>query len=41
MKYIIDPSNPELYSFDGWIHIKEPATSGIEKLITELEKDHG
>lgn len=41
MKYIIDPSSPELYSFDGWIHIKEPATSGIEKLITELEKDHG
>lgn len=40
-KYIIDPSNPELYSFDGWTHIKEPATSGIEKLITELEKDHG
>ncbi|MEP5943102.1 MAG: Sir2 family NAD-dependent protein deacetylase, partial [Balneola sp.] len=40
-KYIIDPSAPELYSFDGWRHIKEPATSGIEKLITELEKDHG
>ncbi len=40
-KYIIDPSNPELYSFEGWTHIKEPATSGIEKLIIELEKDYG
>ncbi|MBO6620241.1 MAG: NAD-dependent deacylase [Balneola sp.] len=40
-KYIIDPSNPELFSFYGWTHIKERATSGIEKLITELEKEHG
>jgi NAD-dependent deacetylase len=40
-KYIIDPSSPELYSFDGWRHIKETATSGIKKLITELEKEHG
>ena len=40
-KYIIDPSNPELYTFEGWLHIKDKATTGIEKLITELEKEHG
>ena len=36
-KYIIDPSNPELYSFEGWNHIKETATIGIEKLIKDLK----
>jgi len=39
-KYIIDPSTPELYSFDGWIHIKETATSGIAKLIEDLEEKY-
>lgn len=39
-KYIIDPSNPELYSFDGWNHIKKKATEGITKLIKELSKDN-
>jgi len=36
-RYIIDPSNPELYSFEGWNHIKETATVGIEKLIKDLK----
>jgi NAD-dependent deacetylase len=36
-KYIIDPSSPELYSFEGWNHIKETATVGIEKLIKDLK----
>lgn len=35
-KYIIDPSHPEMFSFEGWHHIKETATLGIEKLIKDL-----
>ncbi len=35
-KYIIDPATPELYSYKGWKHFKEPATTGIERLINEL-----
>lgn len=31
-KFIIDPSTPELFSFDDWQHIKEKATIGVEKL---------
>lgn len=40
-KYIIDPSNPELFSFEGWNHIKETATSGISKLIQDLNTYYG
>jgi len=40
-RYIIDPSMPELYSFDGWNHIKKTATEGIKKLIQELEENYG
>jgi len=35
-KYIIDPSNPELFSFEDWKHIKEKATLGVEELIMDL-----
>lgn len=31
-KYIIDPSTPELFSYDGWIHFQEKATIGMPKL---------
>lgn len=31
-KFIIDPSTPELFSFDDWQHIKEKATTGVDKL---------
>jgi NAD-dependent deacetylase len=41
LKFIIDPSMPELYSFDGWNHIKKTATEGIKKLIQELEENYG
>lgn len=41
MKYIIDPSIPEHFLFEGWTHIKETATSGISKLIQDLNKYHG
>ncbi|MEP1304757.1 MAG: Sir2 family NAD-dependent protein deacetylase [Balneola sp.] len=40
-KYLIDPSNPELFSFEGWNHIKETATSGISKLIQDLNTYYG
>ncbi len=39
-KFIVDPSVPELYSFEGWEHFKEPATTGIEKLKIHLEKNY-
>lgn len=39
-KFIVDPSVPELYSFDGWEHFKEPATTGMEKLKVHLEKNY-
>lgn len=39
-KFIVDPSNPELYSFEGWKHYKENATTGIKKLKEELIKNY-
>lgn len=36
MKYIIDPSTPDLHSFDNWKHYKETATKGMEKLTKDL-----
>lgn len=39
-KFIVDPSMPELQSFEGWEHFKEPATTGIEKLKIHLEKNY-
>lgn len=35
-KYIIDPSNTELKSDKKWIHFKERATIGMEKLTKDL-----
>lgn len=35
-KYIIDPATPELRTFTGWEHIKEPAAKGAPKLVQEL-----
>ncbi|MDX1592342.1 MAG: NAD-dependent deacylase [Balneolaceae bacterium] len=35
-RYIVDPSVPELYSFDGWKHIREKAETGMSKLSKEL-----
>lgn len=36
-RYIIDPNMPALYDYEGWKHIKEPATSGVLKLIKKLK----
>ncbi len=40
LKFIVDPSDPELYSFKGWKHLKENATTGIEKLKSELIENY-
>jgi NAD-dependent deacetylase len=41
-KYIVDPSTPELYSFNNWIHIKEKAVKGMPSLTKKiLENQNG
>ena len=35
-KYIIDPKNPELKSYDNWVHIKKFATEGVFELFEIL-----
>ncbi|MDX1640031.1 MAG: NAD-dependent deacylase [Balneolaceae bacterium] len=35
-RYIIDPSVPELYDYDGWNHIQKPAAEGMPELEQEL-----
>ncbi len=40
-KFIIDPSTPELNSFEGWEHFKTNATEGIQLLTEHLKKDYG
>jgi NAD-dependent deacetylase len=35
-KYIIDPKNPELKSYDNWVHIKKFATEGVIELFEIL-----
>ena len=35
-KYIVDPSMPELYSFDGWTHIRKKAEEGMSELTKQL-----
>lgn len=35
-KYIIDPKNPELKSYDNWVHIKKFATEGVMELFELL-----
>ncbi|WP_428235986.1 SIR2 family NAD-dependent protein deacylase [Gracilimonas sp.] len=39
-KYIIDPSDPQLYDFDGWEHYKENAGTGVKKLADKLIKEY-
>lgn len=38
-KYIIDPSNPQLYDSAGWEHYKENAGTGVKKLADKLIKE--
>lgn len=37
-KYIIDPSVPELLSYDGWFHIQKKATEGVKELTRTLKE---
>lgn len=36
-KYIVDPSTPDVHGYSEWIHIKEPAETGVVKLKEKLE----
>jgi NAD-dependent deacetylase len=38
-KAIVDPSTPELRSFDDWEHFKEKAAKGTPELVNKLIKD--
>ena len=37
-KYIIDPSVPELFTYDGWSHIRKKAAEGMPELSKKLSK---
>lgn len=40
LKFIIDPSDPQLYDFEEWTHFKENAGSGVQKLADKLKKEY-
>lgn len=37
-KYIIDPSTPELFGLNEWVHIKEKAVAGTQRLLNILSR---
>ncbi len=39
-RYIVDPSTPELYSFNNWHHIKETAAKGVPELKKTLIENY-
>ena len=39
-RYIVDPSTPELYSFNNWYHIKETAAKGVPELKKTLIENY-
>ncbi|MEX0662786.1 MAG: Sir2 family NAD-dependent protein deacetylase [Balneolaceae bacterium] len=39
-KFIVDPSTPDIYGYEDWIHIKEPAKTGMVKLKEKLIKEY-
>lgn len=39
-KFIVDPSTPEIYAYEEWTHIKEPAKTGMIKLKEKLIKEY-
>lgn len=39
-KYIVDPSDPQLYDTRGWDHFKENAGTGVRKLADKLIKEN-
>lgn len=40
LKFIVDPSNPDMYGYKKWNHIKEPAKTGMVKLKEELINEY-
>jgi NAD-dependent deacetylase len=38
-RFIIDPANPELYSFKEWEHIKSTAAKGTPRLVDKILND--
>lgn len=39
-KYIVDPSVPDLYSLDGWTHIREGAAAGLPIVVKQILTDY-
>lgn len=39
-KYIVDPSKPDLFSFEGWEHIQKKASIGMSQLTNILIEQH-
>ena len=39
-KFIVDPSDPQLYNFEEWHHFKENAGTGVKKLADKLKKEY-
>lgn len=39
-KYILDPSTPDIISFDGWEHIRTTAAKGTPKLVEKLLNEY-
>lgn len=39
-KFIVDPSDPQLFDHTEWIHYKENAGTGVKKLAAKLKNDY-
>lgn len=39
-KYILDPSTPDINSYDGWEHIRTTAAKGTPKLVEKLLNEY-
>ena len=39
-KFIIDPSDPQLWDREGWTHFKENAGTGVNKLAEKLKNEY-
>jgi NAD-dependent deacetylase len=39
-KYLVDPSDPQLFSPDEWMHIRENAGTGVPKLVQKLKSEY-
>lgn len=39
-KFIVDPSDPQLYNTNDWVHYKEKAGTGLKKLADKLKAEY-